>query len=54
MKSESRYSIYGNGETVNVDTLSEAYEIAEGMAVAFGHSVIFDNLTKEKIEDFSF
>jgi hypothetical protein len=54
MKSESRFSVHGNGESVDVDTLSEAYEIAGGMATEFGHSFIFDNLNNKKIEDFYF
>ncbi len=52
MKSEPRYSIYSNGETVTTDNLTEAYEIAYGMAVSFGHSIIFDNLTKETINEY--
>lgn len=52
MKSESRYSIYANGETVNTDDITEAYEIAFGMAESFGHSIIFDNLNNKKIDEY--
>ena len=52
MKSESRYSVHANGETVNTDDINEAYEIAYGMADAFGHSFIFDNLNNNKIDEY--
>ena len=52
MQSESRYTVHGNGESVATNDLDEAYEIAEGMATAFGHSFIFDNLEDRKIEDY--
>lgn len=52
MKGESRYSVHANGETVNTDDINEAYEIAYGMADAFGHSFIFDNLNNKKVDEY--
>ena len=52
MKSDSRYTVHGNGESVNTDDLTEAYEIAHGMAESFGHSFIFDNLENKKIDEY--
>jgi hypothetical protein len=52
MKIESRYTVHGNGESVNTEDLTEAYEIAYAMADSFGHSFIFDNLENKKIDDY--
>jgi hypothetical protein len=52
MKTESRYTVHGNGESVNTDDLTEAYEIAYSMAESFGHSFIFDNLENKKIDEY--
>jgi hypothetical protein len=52
MPTDSRYTVHGNGESVNTDDLTEAFEIAYAMADSFGHSFIFDNLENKKIDDY--
>jgi hypothetical protein len=52
MPTDSRYTVHGNGESVDTDNLTEAYEIAYGMAESFGHSFIFDNLENKKIDEY--
>ena len=52
MPTDSRYTVHGNGESVNTDNLTEAFEIAHAMAERLGHSFIFDNLENKKIDDY--
>jgi hypothetical protein len=51
-ESESRYTVHGNGESVNTDDLNEAFEISYAMAESFGHSFIFDNHENKKIDEY--
>lgn len=52
MQSEYRYTVHGNGESVNTDDLNEAFEISYAMAESFGHSFIFDNHENKKIDEY--
>ena len=52
MPTDSRYTVHGNGESVNTYNITEAYEIAHAMAESFGHSFIYDNLENNKIDEY--